>query len=650
MFKFILIIFLLCSLTPLASAQGLFNHEISIGYNPSAQPSPNYQEERQREEQRVGSYYIPSQQVAASINETINRTNSQMQGVFNNLTNSTLISSSNFSNILGKLGANYNFEQQRVFINSILSSTGKLQSSSLVTVLPYLSDLKPVKLANQSSDFINKARLKVSATLSNSYKNCQNSHCSALSLATTKVALDSLINMATNNAVNAELLSEWGEDITHAEDALQSFNSQLENLSKLELKDVIKELSNQQETNHRLEQITQEWGVELQDNISNSDKNELDIVAKDVIELKQCIADNNCNNQTITAIAGDSQYAPIHKQLESIANSSNLVSGSNIEPQYKNSAFDFLDISIDALLTGDIEGSKSFEELAMAIVDIGLGLVPVVSIGKDAYELITGISLVTREQLSTLERSLSAVGILTLGASNLLVKASSKILSKLKLAPEILATADKIIHAAKKLGNLPKEKILSFTESFKKNKNIFGRIEEISEKISKSKAFKNAVNELPNDKAMFYVKETGEAIPSTSYKYIDSNSRELNNILEEGILPARHSSKPHYSSFQKYDDSSKAIDGLQLARRPDGTLMNDARYRVEFDTLQVVDDIQVPRGKWGEADYLEPLTSDYPEFGQGGASQIIFNNKVRVKEVVDLRTGQLIFSADKGIP
>ena len=31
-----------------------------------------------------------------------------------------------------------------------------------------------------------------------------------------------------------------------------------------------------------------------------------------------------------------------------------------------------------------------------------------------------------------------------------------------------------------------------------------------------------------------------------------------------------------------------------------------------------MDDIEIPKGKWGEAEYLEPITKDFPELDKGG--------------------------------
>ncbi len=57
----------------------------------------------------------------------------------------------------------------------------------------------------------------------------------------------------------------------------------------------------------------------------------------------------------------------------------------------------------------------------------------------------------------------------------------------------------------------------------------------------------------------------------------------------------------------------------------------------EFDTLHIIDDIHVPKGKWGEADWLEPVTKDFPQYGEGGATQAITYGNIKLDNVKDLR-------------
>jgi len=54
--------------------------------------------------------------------------------------------------------------------------------------------------------------------------------------------------------------------------------------------------------------------------------------------------------------------------------------------------------------------------------------------------------------------------------------------------------------------------------------------------------------------------------------------------------------------------------------------------RGEFDTLQIIDDIQVPLEKGGAGPNFEPITSAYPEYGNGGYPQLITKSKITFKK------------------
>jgi hypothetical protein len=53
--------------------------------------------------------------------------------------------------------------------------------------------------------------------------------------------------------------------------------------------------------------------------------------------------------------------------------------------------------------------------------------------------------------------------------------------------------------------------------------------------------------------------------------------------------------------------------------------------------------IKVPPGLRGQASFLEPLAKDFPQFGSGGATQAITEKAFRVRRIVDLRTGKIIY-------
>ena len=141
-----------------------------------------------------------------------------------------------------------------------------------------------------------------------------------------------------------------------------------------------------------------------------------------------------------------------------------------------------------------------------------------------------------------------------------------------------------------------------------------------------------AVNEAENigrdaldvSKADFYVMPSGQAVPSTGYRYISENAPYLDELNKTMVIPGNPTGT--YFSFDKFDVASPGK--LHVP--------HDASLRGSFDTLQIIDDIRVPYGNWGKANYLEPITTDFPEFGPGGATQAITNQTINLEELTKL--------------
>ena len=125
-------------------------------------------------------------------------------------------------------------------------------------------------------------------------------------------------------------------------------------------------------------------------------------------------------------------------------------------------------------------------------------------------------------------------------------------------------------------------------------------------------------------KADFYVTPSGEAIPSTGYRYISENAPYLDNMTNSMSIPANVDGT--YFSFNNYNVANPGA--LQVP--------HDASVKVSFDTLQIIDDISVPYGNWGKASYLEPITTDFPQFGPGGATQVITHSPINIDNITIL--------------
>ena len=133
----------------------------------------------------------------------------------------------------------------------------------------------------------------------------------------------------------------------------------------------------------------------------------------------------------------------------------------------------------------------------------------------------------------------------------------------------------------------------------------------------------------------FYTRTSGEAIPSTGYRYVSSDAPYLQELLSSGTIPAN--SRGTYISFDNL--GSGAAGKLQVP--------HDAAIKIEFDTKQILDDVKIPQGQWGKADHLEPITTDFPQFGPGGATQAVTTKPILVNKVIDTNTGKVLYERGK---
>ena len=125
-------------------------------------------------------------------------------------------------------------------------------------------------------------------------------------------------------------------------------------------------------------------------------------------------------------------------------------------------------------------------------------------------------------------------------------------------------------------------------------------------------------------KTDFYVKPNGEIVPATGYRYMPAEASYMDSRKNTMEIPANSSGT--YITFDKFDVPTPGR--LQVP--------HDASIRGSFDTLQIIDDIRVPNGKWGQASWLEPITKDFPKYGPGGATQALTYQKIKLNSLKDL--------------
>ena len=121
----------------------------------------------------------------------------------------------------------------------------------------------------------------------------------------------------------------------------------------------------------------------------------------------------------------------------------------------------------------------------------------------------------------------------------------------------------------------------------------------------------------------------------TAYRYLNESSFNINKIKSGGIIDASTTDWPTYITVDKYELSTIAKSKLQLLTEP--TMV------VEFDANQILSDVKFPYGKGQSANYLEVLAKSYTTGElQGGGSQFITYQQIKIKRVIDLKTNQII--------
>ncbi len=116
----------------------------------------------------------------------------------------------------------------------------------------------------------------------------------------------------------------------------------------------------------------------------------------------------------------------------------------------------------------------------------------------------------------------------------------------------------------------------------------------------------------------------GDVVPATGYRYISENASYINDMAKAMSIPANVDGT--YFTFDNFNSANPGA--LQVP--------HDASVKVSFDTLQIIDDISIPHGNWGKASYLEPITVDFPQFGSGGATQVITHNKIKIDTITKI--------------
>ena len=58
--------------------------------------------------------------------------------------------------------------------------------------------------------------------------------------------------------------------------------------------------------------------------------------------------------------------------------------------------------------------------------------------------------------------------------------------------------------------------------------------------------------------------------------------------------------------------------------------------------IEIIEVLKFEKTKWNKAEYIEVITRSYPNFGKGGATQFITKSEIRLKRMINLKTGEII--------
>ncbi len=287
---------------------------------------------------------------------------------------------------------------------------------------------------------------------------------------------------------------------------------------------------------------------------------------------------------------------------------------------YASAQTSFMEEAIFQSLPAWASGPEALQAQVDGLIKIAghlaLGIaVPEALVAVSVYEAVSGRDFILDQPLGNTERMLA--GAVALAGAGAAVGAVTTLMEESAMAVEASG--------------------ISVGETTAEATQIVRGAEKMAEGIRASPTLRQIAETPDASRADFYVRPNGDVIPATGYRYLPSTSSNLSQLERNGMLLADENGT--YISFNHFDQAANAASKLQLPA------YNDGAIRVDFDTRQILEDVKIPRGKWGTADYLEPLTKDNPQWGQGGGTQAITTQPIQVTRIVDLRSGEILYGS-----
>lgn len=260
------------------------------------------------------------------------------------------------------------------------------------------------------------------------------------------------------------------------------------------------------------------------------------------------------------------------------------------------------------------EGNK---ELAYASM---VAVVPVV--GTGASKLAKGV-LGAEKAVKATKIISKATGITTIGvelAAPAYGAYKDGKISKNQIGSYIKENPLGVVAGAIGVGLVAKAGVSAFNK-YKSDKKVTyaaGELSTVARKVENVKESEKLANAAR--KTDFYVTPSGDVVPATGYRYM--NSKYAKQTMDAMSAPGS------YFGFEKFDSAYMAQDAFQVAPK-----WSDCKLRGEFDTLQVIDNMYIPKAYGGDGPGLEPITRCYPEYGSGGYQQFKYDGLIKFKSI-----------------
>ena len=127
-------------------------------------------------------------------------------------------------------------------------------------------------------------------------------------------------------------------------------------------------------------------------------------------------------------------------------------------------------------------------------------------------------------------------------------------------------------------------------------------------------------------KADFYVKPNGDVVPSTGYRAL--NQPAIDSALKGNIMSKGETTYFTFNDLSRFN-RNEVKNLLQLPSSPS--------HYGKFDTLQIINNITIPKGKWGTGFNLEPICKTMPQWGKGGGTQAVTSKFINNFQLFELK-------------